>query len=177
MPEAAWPLTLAERCRTIDLLVLDVDGVLTAGEIAYTEGQGDDFREWKAFHVRDGSGLVLWRRLGKKVAILSGRHSRLVEVRARELGITAVLQAAGDKGAALDEILKATGSTVETTAAIGDDLPDVPLLRRCRLAVAVADACPDARAVAHHVTRQPGGHGAVREVIELILRCQELLKG
>jgi 3-deoxy-D-manno-octulosonate 8-phosphate phosphatase (KDO 8-P phosphatase) len=177
MPEAPWPLTLADRCRSIELLVVDVDGVLTAGEIAYSEGASDEFREWKAFHVRDGSALVTWRRLGKKAAILSGRRSRLVEVRAAELDLGPVVQAAGDKGAALEKILRATGATAETTAGIGDDLPDLPMLRGCRLAVAVADACPDARAVAHHVTRREGGRGAVREVIELILRCQGLWPG
>src|SRR5262245_36440055 len=106
MPETAWPLTLAERCRSIELLVVDVDGVLTEGEIAYSEGAADDFREWKAFHVRDGSGLVLWRRLGKKAAILSGRRSRLVEVRAAELSLGPVIQAASDKGMALEDLLK-----------------------------------------------------------------------
>ena len=161
--------TLAERCRPIELLVLDVDGVLTEGGIVY----GPD-GEWKQFHVRDGSGLVAWRSAGKQVALLSGRRSPTVEVRAAELSIAAVIQGASDKGAALDRLLAELRLAPEQAACIGDDAADVALFRRCGLAVAVADACPDALLAAHLVTLRGGGHGAVREVIERILRCQGL---
>jgi 3-deoxy-D-manno-octulosonate 8-phosphate phosphatase (KDO 8-P phosphatase) len=159
---------LAERCAAIRLLVLDVDGVLTAGGIQYAA----DGTELKTFHVRDGSALKLWRQTGRRVAILSGRSSRVVEVRAAELGIDLVVQGAGDKLAAFREVLTKTGDRPEQTAFVGDDLPDLPVLRNSGLAVAVADACADVRADAHYVTRARGGMGAVREAVELVLRCQ-----
>jgi 3-deoxy-D-manno-octulosonate 8-phosphate phosphatase (KDO 8-P phosphatase) len=166
-------LTLAERCTPIELLVLDVDGVLTDGAIIY----GDDGTELKAFHVRDGSGLKIWQMLGKRAAIISGRRSPVVEVRAAELGIAPVVQGSLEKLPAYREILTAGGWRPEQVCMIGDDVPDLPLLRNAGLAVAVADACPDVLAHAHYVTRAPGGSGAVREVIELILRCQGLWAG
>jgi 3-deoxy-D-manno-octulosonate 8-phosphate phosphatase (KDO 8-P phosphatase) len=160
--------TLAQRCAAIELLVVDVDGVLTDGRIVYTaEGV-----ELKAFHVRDGSGLTFWQKLGKQVAILSGRKSKTVDVRAQELGIRLVRQGAADKLAAFRQMLVQLGLRVEQAAAVGDDLPDLPVLRAAGLAVAVADACPEVRAVAHHVTLTKGGRGAVREVIEMILKHQ-----
>jgi 3-deoxy-D-manno-octulosonate 8-phosphate phosphatase (KDO 8-P phosphatase) len=160
-------LSLAERCRPIELLVLDVDGVLTDGGIIHGAGG-----EWKQFHVRDGSGLRVWQEAGKQVALLSGRTSQAVQVRAAELGITTVVQGAGDKGTVLERLLAEMGYRPEQAACVGDDTADVALFRRCGLAVAVADACPEALAAAHHVTGRPGGQGAVREVIERVLRCQ-----
>jgi 3-deoxy-D-manno-octulosonate 8-phosphate phosphatase (KDO 8-P phosphatase) len=106
------------------------------------------------------------------VAIISGRTSPAVDVRAAELGVGLVVQGAGDKLAALRGVLDATGLRADEACAVGDDLPDLPVLRACGLAVAVADACPEARAAAHHVTQAPGGRGAVREVVELLLRAQ-----
>jgi 3-deoxy-D-manno-octulosonate 8-phosphate phosphatase (KDO 8-P phosphatase) len=159
---------LLQRAVGIRLLVLDVDGVLTDGRITYTS----DGVELKSFHVRDGSGLVFWQRLGGKVAIISGRTSRAVDVRAAELGIAVVEQGSGNKRAAFDRVLEATDSRAAEACAVGDDLPDLPLLRTCGLAAAVADACPEVRAAAHYVTQSPGGHGAVREVVELLLRAQ-----
>jgi 3-deoxy-D-manno-octulosonate 8-phosphate phosphatase (KDO 8-P phosphatase) len=150
------------------MLVLDVDGVLTAGGITY----GDNGIELKTFHVRDGSALKFWHQAGKRSAIISGRQSRVVEVRAAELGIAPVVQGAGDKFAAYRRLLATTGLAPRQVCCIGDDLPDVPLLLNCGLGVAVADACPEARAAAHLVTRACGGQGAVRETVELILRCQ-----
>jgi YrbI family 3-deoxy-D-manno-octulosonate 8-phosphate phosphatase len=160
--------SLAERCAVIELLVMDVDGVLTDGGIIYTN-QGD---ELKRFHVRDGSGLKLWQQAGKRSAILTGRQSRLVERRAAEVGITTLLQGAADKLAAYRRLLAGSGARPEQVCFVGDDLPDLPILRHCGLAVAVADACAEVVAAAHHVTRARGGHGAVREVIELVLGSQ-----
>jgi 3-deoxy-D-manno-octulosonate 8-phosphate phosphatase (KDO 8-P phosphatase) len=162
------PSELAARCQPIRLLALDVDGVLTDGRITYTA----DGVEIKSFHVRDGSGLVFWQKAGRQVAILSGRKSQAVHVRAAELGITLVRQALADKRQALRDVLGALELRPEQVCAVGDDLPDLPLLRACGLAVAVADACAEARAAAHYVTLAPGGRGAVREVVELILRAQ-----
>jgi 3-deoxy-D-manno-octulosonate 8-phosphate phosphatase (KDO 8-P phosphatase) len=161
------PVTLAERGARVELLLLDVDGVLTDGRIIY----GDDGQEVKAFHVRDGSGLKLWHLEGLRSAVLTGRTSRVVEVRAAELGVAVVVQGAADKLAGFVEILRATGVAPEQVAYVGDDLPDLPVLGRCGLAVAVADACAEVRNHAHYVTRAGGGRGAVREAVEMILRC------
>jgi 3-deoxy-D-manno-octulosonate 8-phosphate phosphatase (KDO 8-P phosphatase) len=161
-------LTLAERCAQIELVVLDVDGVLTDGRIVY--GGGDV--EIKAFHVRDGSGLKFWAAVGKRAAIITGRDSPMVTRRAAELDINLLVQGAVDKLVALRSILAATDLRPAEVAAIGDDLPDLPVLQAVGLAIAVADACPEARVAAHHVTQAPGGRGAVREAIELVMRCQ-----
>jgi YrbI family 3-deoxy-D-manno-octulosonate 8-phosphate phosphatase len=171
---ASVALSLRERCARIELLVIDVDGVLTDGGIVYGEISGEVNLEVKRFHVRDGSGLKLWHRAGKRSAVITGRSSGLVQVRADELGIGFVYQGASDKSAALDQLLAETVLPAEAVCSIGDDLPDVPTLRRCGLAVAVADACPEARAIAHYITRAAGGRGAVRETIERILRCQAI---
>jgi 3-deoxy-D-manno-octulosonate 8-phosphate phosphatase (KDO 8-P phosphatase) len=161
------PSDLPARAAAIELLLLDVDGVLTDGSVIYA----DDGAELKRFHVRDGSGLKLWHAAGKRSAIVSGRKSVAVERRAAELGIGPVLQGRDDKLAALAAVLDATGLRPEQVCAIGDDLPDVPVLRRCGLAVAVADACPELRAVANYVTTTPGGRGAAREAIEWLLKA------
>ncbi|MGE3809816.1 MAG: KdsC family phosphatase [Gemmataceae bacterium] len=162
--------SLAERCRRIELLVLDVDGVLTDGGIVYS----DAGHEIKQFHVRDGSGLKLWHWLGKQAAILSGRSSRVVDVRAAELDVATVVQGARDKLPAFRKIVKDCGLEPAQVCFVGDDVPDLPALRNCGLAVAVADACADVQAAAHYITHAPGGRGAVREVIEWLLRAQGL---
>ncbi len=128
--------------------------------------------EVKAFHVRDGSGLKFWMQLGKQAAIITGRSSPVVDRRAAELGMTAVVQGAADKRVAYDRMLHEQGLEPAAVCYVGDDLPDLPLLRACGLAVAVADACAEAKAAAHYVTTALGGHGAVREVVELILQTQ-----
>jgi 3-deoxy-D-manno-octulosonate 8-phosphate phosphatase (KDO 8-P phosphatase) len=162
--------TLAERCAGIELLVLDVDGVLTDGRIIYS----DAGTEIKQFHVRDGSGLKLWHWLGKKAGIITGRTSRLVEVRAAELDIEHVIQGATEKPAGFHRILEQTGLRADQACFVGDDLPDMPVMLASGLAVAVADGCAEARSIAHYITRTAGGRGAVREVIELILQQQGL---
>jgi YrbI family 3-deoxy-D-manno-octulosonate 8-phosphate phosphatase len=161
--------TLAQRCQAIELLVVDVDGVLTEGGIVYAENG----TELKRFHVRDGTGLKIWRQLGKRAALITGRTSRLVERRAAELNLGPVVQGLSEKLPAYRHILTETGFRPDQACCIGDDLPDLPLLGNCGLAVAVADACPEVRAQAHYVTRARGGHGAVRETIELLLHCQD----
>lgn len=161
-------INLTERAARIQLLLLDVDGVLTDGHIVYT----DNHVEVKRFHVRDGSGLKFWQLTGKRAAIVSGRSSSAVETRAVELGISPVLQGRSDKLPAYEAILAETGYTPEQVCAIGDDLPDLPILLRSGIAIAVADACPEVREAAHYVTTTPGGHGAVREAIEWLLKLQ-----
>ena len=157
-----------ERAGRIRLLVLDVDGVLTAGRL-YLSAEGE---ELKVFHVRDGSGLVAVQRAGVTVAIISGRDSAAVTRRARELGIQHVCQGVSDKGAELDRLLAELGVSAEETACVGDDTPDAPMLRRAGLAIGVADAHPALLASAHWVTRSNGGHGAVREVCDLLLSAR-----
>jgi 3-deoxy-D-manno-octulosonate 8-phosphate phosphatase (KDO 8-P phosphatase) len=160
--------TLQDRCTGIEMLVVDVDGVLTDGGIIHGSGGA----ELKQFHVRDGAGLKVWHQAGKRSALITGRTSPVVDVRAAELGIAFVVQGAADKLAAYRGLLERTGLPPAAVCYLGDDLPDLPPVYRCGLAAAVADACAEVRAVAHYVTRAAGGRGAVREVIELILRCQ-----
>jgi 3-deoxy-D-manno-octulosonate 8-phosphate phosphatase (KDO 8-P phosphatase) len=147
---------LAERIAKVRMLILDVDGVLTDGSIAYSS-TGE---ELKRFHVRDGSGLKLWQRAGMQVAILSGRSSPAVARRASELGISILYQGRSDKLAALCEILEVTQLRPQQVCAIGDDLQDLPMLEAVGVAVAVADACLEVRQAADSVTITPGGHGA-----------------
>jgi 3-deoxy-D-manno-octulosonate 8-phosphate phosphatase (KDO 8-P phosphatase) len=124
------------------------------------------------FHVRDGSGIVALQKAGIAVAIISGRDSPAVARRAAELRIEHVLQGVGDKGAALDALLARLSLGADALACVGDDTPDLPMLTRARLAIAVADAHSSARAVAHWVTPSPGGHGAVRDVCDLLLTAR-----
>ena len=152
----------------IDLLVLDVDGVLTDGRIIY-DSRGADI---KAFHVADGQGVKYWLRVGHEAAILSGRSSRTIRIRARDIGIKAVYEDAKDKRPVLEKILKRFGRTPEQVCYVGDDLVDLPVMARVGFAVAVAGAVPEVKRIAHYVTRQPGGAGAVRETVELILKYQ-----
>jgi 3-deoxy-D-manno-octulosonate 8-phosphate phosphatase (KDO 8-P phosphatase) len=169
-------ISLVEIAAKIDLLVLDVDGVLTDGALYYS----DAGTETKRFHVRDGSGLMLWRAAGKRTAVISGRNSVAVDRRCAELGLSPVIQGCGgDKRAAFERVLAECGVTADRVCAVGDDLPDLPILTRCGLAVAVGDACDDVKRHVHHVTMAKGGHGAVRETIEWLLgltgRWDELL--
>jgi YrbI family 3-deoxy-D-manno-octulosonate 8-phosphate phosphatase len=161
-------ITLRSRCEPIQLLVLDVDGVLTAGGVTYA-GLGD---EEKTFHVRDGAAIRLWQRAGKRAGLITGRHSHAVARRAKELDLEPVRQGVARKTQAFHEILATTGLRPENVCCIGDDLPDLPMLRQCGLSVAVADACAEVRNEAHLVTRLVGGSGVVREVVEIILRGQ-----
>ena len=164
------------RAARVRLLLLDCDGVLTDGRITPVEGG----EELKSFHTRDGHGLVMLHRAGLRSGIISGRRSRLVELRAADLGVTFVRQGALNKVEVFESLLSEANVEAAHAAYVGDDVVDIPLMRRCALAVAVADATPDTRAAAHYVTRLRGGFGAVREVCELILKAQgrwdELMK-
>jgi 3-deoxy-D-manno-octulosonate 8-phosphate phosphatase (KDO 8-P phosphatase) len=159
---------LEARLAAIELLLLDVDGVLTDGGVTWT----NEGIEQKTFHIRDGLGLRLWGRAGLRAGIVTGRASRIVQLRAEELGITIVRQGVEDKLATAAAIVAECGVSWEQTAFIGDDLPDLPVVMRCGLGVAVADACPELRAAARLVTTLGGGRGAVREVIERLLRAR-----
>jgi len=152
----------------IRLLVLDVDGVLTDGRIVYDSAGA----ETKAFSAADGQGIKYWLRAGHQAAILSGRDSDTVDRRAEELGISLVRTGAKDKLPAFEQILEQAGCTAEEACAVGDDLPDLPVLARVGLAVVVPGAPEEVRRIAHYVTRAAGGAGAVRETIELLLKYQ-----
>ena len=161
-------LTLLERARKTRLLMMDVDGVLTDGRIIQ-DGHG---HELKVFDVKDGHGIVMAHRAKLRTALISGRESETITRRAEELGIELVFQKIWNKLEVYEKILVDTELTHDEVAYIGDDLIDIPLLRRVGLAVAVADAVDEVKAAAHLITQRPGGQGAVREVIELILRAQ-----
>ena len=155
----------------IQLLCLDVDGVLTDGGL-YLDDHGV---ETKRFHVRDGAGLRMWMRVGGHVALITGRRGMAVRHRADELGIRHVLQGSGDKLSDFRGLLQHLGLNASEAAMMGDDLPDLPIMQMCGYPMAVSDAVPEVRAVARFVTVRPGGHGAVREAIEHLLQARKLL--
>jgi 3-deoxy-D-manno-octulosonate 8-phosphate phosphatase (KDO 8-P phosphatase) len=161
-------ISIERRASRIKLLLMDCDGVLTDGRLWLTEN-GD---EQKSFNTKDGLGLALLHRAGLRSGVISGRKSIAVERRAQELGIEYLRQGDEQKTAAFEEVLRLAGVNEDEVAFIGDDLSDIPLMQRSELAVAVADAVEEARALAHYVTRAEGGHGAVREVVEIILKSQ-----
>ncbi|HEX4332183.1 MAG TPA: HAD-IIIA family hydrolase [Usitatibacter sp.] len=156
------------RARTVRLAIFDVDGVMTDGTL-YFGAQGEAF---KAFNILDGHGLKMLQSAGVAVAILSGRSSEAVARRAAELGIREVVQGAADKVAAFEEMRGRLAVDASACAFVGDDLPDLAVMRRCGFAVAVANASDPVKSAAHYVTRALGGRGAVREFCDLVLRAQ-----
>jgi 3-deoxy-D-manno-octulosonate 8-phosphate phosphatase (KDO 8-P phosphatase) len=152
-------------------MAMDVDGVLTQGGITYSAIE-PVCRESKTFFVRDGPGIKAWHQAGGLSAIITGRSSPIVAHRAAELGIQHVIQGSHDKAEALLSLLRGLNLPPEAACFIGDDIVDIGAMRLVGLAVAVADACPDARSVAHLITLAAGGRGAVREVTERLLRCR-----
>jgi 3-deoxy-D-manno-octulosonate 8-phosphate phosphatase (KDO 8-P phosphatase) len=152
----------------VELLVLDVDGVLTDGRL-YFSPRGETL---KVFHVRDGHGIKLLMRSGVHVAVVSGRRSAAVSARMRELGVRHVSQACPDKVRALEELTRRLGVDPLTTACLVDDTPDLPLMAAVGFAGAVADAHPLVKSAAHWVSGRPGGQGAVRELCDALLRAR-----
>ncbi len=163
---------LRKIARNIRLLILDVDGVMTDGSIIL-DNEGNEF---KLFHVRDGHGIKMLVKAGIWVAIISGRQSRVVERRARELGITDVYQKCRSKTAALDRITRKYGLSDDEVAYVGDDVVDVPILRRAGLPIVVNDAADETKKFAVMVTKNRGGRGAVREVCDFLLRSKGIWK-
>ncbi|MFH1092309.1 MAG: HAD-IIIA family hydrolase [Pseudomonadota bacterium] len=157
-----------DRLAPIKLIIFDVDGVLTDGRIVID----DNGLESKFFNVRDGHGLKLLLRAGLEVAFMTGRQSRVVEHRANELGVKMVYQGVKKKLEIYEAILARTSLTDSETAFAGDDLVDLPVMRRVGLALAPADAIDEVKAVAHFVSRLSGGRGAAREMVEFILKGQ-----
>jgi 3-deoxy-D-manno-octulosonate 8-phosphate phosphatase (KDO 8-P phosphatase) len=154
--------------KKIRVVILDVDGVLTDGRlITYPDGS-----ESKAFHVHDGQGINFLRRAGIATALITGRASKAVELRASELGIEHLFQGDMNKLKCYRELLDKLGLDDEAAAYFGDDLPDIPVMRRVGVSVAVADARPEVRGIASYVTQARGGAGAVREFADLLLKAQ-----
>jgi 3-deoxy-D-manno-octulosonate 8-phosphate phosphatase (KDO 8-P phosphatase) len=156
------------RAASVSLVILDVDGVLTDGRL-YFGPQGEAL---KVFDVRDGHGIKLLREAGLEVAILSSRRSDIVAARARELGITHVLQGETDKLAGFGRLLADTKKNAAQCAFIGDDWPDLPVLTKVGFAATVAGAALEVRQIAHWIATAEGGRGAVRQLAEFILRAQ-----
>lgn len=152
----------------IQLLVLDVDGVLSDGGL-YVDNKG---RPSKKFNVRDGLGIKLAMKHGIAVAILTGKTSHVVEYRAKELGIEHVIQGSKNKGADIAALCEKTGIPIRFTAMLGDDLPDLPAFAVVGYPMAVGDASDETKQAAAFVTQKPGGHGAAREAIEHLLKAQ-----
>lgn len=161
-------MSVQKRCEPIELILADVDGVLTDGRVVINN-QGVETKE---FHIRDGMGIRLWQRAGYRFGLVTSRSSQVVKMRAAELEIGLVRQGASDKLATVLEVLRELDLAPAQACYIGDDLPDLPAVRAVGLGVAVADACAELRESAHYVTAAPGGAGAVREVVELILKAQ-----
>ena len=162
-----------QRARQIKLLLMDCDGVLTDGRIWILD-EGED---QKAFNIRDGLGIDLWHRAGMRSGIISGRSSTAVARRAKGLNMLIVHLGQNDKLKSFEEALLEAGVSSDEVAFIGDDLNDLPIMLRCGLAIAVSDASSETKARAHYVTQLAGGNGAVREVIELILKAQDKWNG
>lgn len=154
--------------KKISLLLLDVDGVLTTGQVIYN----DNGEETKVFDVRDGLGLRLLMEAGIKVGIITGRRSLALVHRCNNLGITLLRDGIRDKAAALENILQETGVPASQTAFVGDDLPDLPVLRRVGVPIAVGDAHDLVKQAAAWTTSARGGRGAVREISERILKAR-----
>jgi 3-deoxy-D-manno-octulosonate 8-phosphate phosphatase (KDO 8-P phosphatase) len=161
---------LTSRCQAIELILCDVDGVLTNGGILF-DNQGIEIKQ---FHVRDGLGIRLWERAGYKFGILTARSSHIVKVRAAELGISIVRQGFEEKWPVAENVLAELRLSPKSLCYIGDDLGDIPVIRRAGLGATVADGAEEAKAVAGYITQSRGGAGAARELVELILKAKGL---
>ncbi len=164
---------ILERAKQIRLVIFDVDGVLTDGSLYL----GDDGQEYKAFHSRDGHGMKMLQQTGVTLAIITGRTSEVVRIRMESLGVEHLYQGQHDKLSAYEDLKKTLGVEDEQIAYVGDDVVDLPILRRVGLSIAVADAHRLVQDHTHWRTQSPGGRGAGREVCELIMDAQGTLVG
>ncbi len=161
--------SLKERILKIKLVIMDIDGVLTDGRIIL----GNYGDELKFFDVQDGLGMVLLRRAGLKTVIITSKKSRINMKRAREVNISKIYQKVSNKLKAYEKVSKKFKLSAEQTCFVGDDLLDIPVMKRIGFAVAVQNAVLEVKEIAHYVTEQRGGRGAVREVADMILKCQD----
>jgi 3-deoxy-D-manno-octulosonate 8-phosphate phosphatase (KDO 8-P phosphatase) len=160
------------RMKRIKVLLMDVDGVLTDGRLYYIPGPDGKAVEFKGFHSQDGLGFHFLNQIGIKTGVISGRESPATVERARNLKMSYVYQGLLEKNGAYEEVLQKAGVTSDEVAFIGDDFTDAPLMQRSGLGCCVGDARPELKRVAHYVATAPGGNGAVREIIEHILKAQ-----
>jgi 3-deoxy-D-manno-octulosonate 8-phosphate phosphatase (KDO 8-P phosphatase) len=174
--EIKFPRGAVRRAKKIRVLLMDVDGTMTPRYVCLQSFPDGSVAEMKMFNAHDGAGLKLAGIMGIRTGLITGRDSPATARRAREAGIEFVAQGQPKKTLAYEDILSRAGVTDEEVAYVGDDLPDLPLLGRAGLAVAVADAAVEVQRVAHYVTKARGGEGAVREVVELILKSQNKWK-
>ena len=163
-------MDMQEKLKSIDLLLLDVDGVLTDGGLIYD----DNGCQIKKFNSKDGLGIRLLLDFNIKVGIITGRSSKALTHRCQNLGITLLFQGIKDKAEILKQILKQTGIPASNTAFMGDDLPDLPVMKQVGIPIAVSDAHQDLYSIAAIITSARGGHGAVREICEAILKSKGL---
>ena len=161
-------MKLDQRMQSIELILSDVDGVMTNGGITY-DNQGI---ETKTFHVRDGMGIKLWEKSGHRFGVITARSSHIVKLRMEELGIAFIRQGTEQKLTAAKQIIAELNLEPENVCYIGDDLTDVALMKAVGMSASVADGAEDVKKVAHYVTKSTGGNGAIRELIELILKSQ-----
>ena len=162
-------MKLEARCEPIELILSDVDGVLTDGGVIF-DNEGI---ETKKFHIRDGLGIRLWSRAGFRFGLITARTSHILKVRARELGIELLRQGFEEKLPVARELLRDMNLSPEQVCYIGDDLTDIPVMKTVGLGIAVADAAEEVRTAADHTTKLNGGYGAVREVVETILKAKQ----
>jgi 3-deoxy-D-manno-octulosonate 8-phosphate phosphatase (KDO 8-P phosphatase) len=166
------PNEIIEKAKRVKLFIVDIDGVMTDGRIVYS-GYGDELR---FFDVQDGFGITLLNRAGIKTVIITAGKSKIVKHRARDLNIAKVYHSFMDKAVAFDDLLKRFNVTADEVCFIGDDLIDIPILKRAGFAVAVSNAVEEVKKLAHHITANKGGRGAVREICDLILKSQDKWK-
>ena len=159
---------ITEKAKKLKLLILDVDGVLTDGRLFFD----DKGKEYKCFHARDGHGIKLLRQTGVEVAVISGRKSNSVALRMKSLGVEYVYQGHENKIAAFNEIIQSLSIQPEQAAHVGDDLLDLPIMKRVGLSIAVNDANEPVKEYADWCTKTPGGRGAVREICDFIMQSQ-----
>jgi len=161
-------MTIEQHCQTVELILSDVDGVLTDGRVEFDNAG----IETKRFHIRDGLGIRLWQKAGYRFGVITGRSSHIVNLRAAELDVEIVRQGVENKLAEVREVAEWLGLDLEQICYLGDDLPDLATVKAVGLGVAVADACSELREAADFVTDAEGGAGALREMVERILRAQ-----
>ncbi len=164
-------MDISDKAKHVRLAAFDVDGVLTDGALYYTDA-GEEF---KAFNVQDGHGIKMLQESGVAIAIITSRSSKLVANRARNLGIDHLYQGVENKLDAMNELLTKLGLTLAEAGYMGDDVIDLPVLRRCGFAASVPEAPALVRQHAHYITRARGGHGAVREYCEVVMHAQDTL--
>jgi 3-deoxy-D-manno-octulosonate 8-phosphate phosphatase (KDO 8-P phosphatase) len=170
--QAKIPAAVAKRAKRIKVFLMDVDGTLTTGTVSLLSQPDGSALEIKTFDAHDGQGLSLAHSAGLRTGVITGRESAAMRRRARELNIEFVYEKQPQKIAAYEEILKKTGAQESEVAYLGDDLPDLTVMRRVGLAVAVGDATVEVKNAAHYVTKAIGGKGAAREVVEVILKSK-----